>query len=147
MPPQFIGKRQTPSGTYEVYTVSDAESAKDFLKTKTISEPKYYLKVETPEGIWGLDKEGLYLQQLLPWQLDVSLAECQGGINPLSVNRFGVGTAARGMADNFVAQVQCGKCRHEWLDGVRYQDLTVVRCPKCKSFNKIDSSSVRVMFA
>ncbi len=47
--------------------------------------------------------------------------------------------AARGISDNFVVKIKCGKCEHEWFDGVRYKNLTAVRCPNCKTINKVDS--------
>lgn len=46
--PTFVEKRQTPSGTYEVYRASDAESARSFLESKDVDERQYYIKVEPP---------------------------------------------------------------------------------------------------
>lgn len=143
MEPIFIQKRTTPSGTYEVYQADDAKSAKEFLQTKSVSEAKYYIVVETPDGNWEMDKEGLYLEQLLPWQKDQSLARVAGSHNPLSVSPFSLPTAANRITDNFVIRVTCGQCHHSWLEGIRYQNLTVVRCPKCKTYNSIDSHNIQ----
>ena len=48
-------KRQTSSGTYEVYRGNNAESARTFLASQKVDQKKYYIKVETPEGNWGID--------------------------------------------------------------------------------------------
>ena len=140
--PQFITKTTNPGGTYEIYRGTDAESARQFLVTKKVTEAKYYIKVETPEGNWGIDKEGLYLEKLLPWQLNISAAKTNGNHNPFSASIFGAKFAKNGMADNFVVDVECGSCGFNWRDGVRYQNDTVVKCPKCKTLNKIDSRNI-----
>ena len=54
-----------PSGvsgvlTYEVYKGHTAQEAREFLATKTVDQPLYYIVVETPEGNWGKDIQGLY---------------------------------------------------------------------------------------
>lgn len=136
--PQYLNTRQTPSGIYEDYSASDAESAKEFLLTKTVDKPKYYIKVETPEGNWGMDKEGLYLERLLPFQLEIDAAQCEGAICEMP-NLFSLQTAINGISDNFVVKLQCGQCRNQWMDGIRYQNITIVRCPHCRSLNRIDS--------
>jgi len=146
--PKFV-RKYTERGiggtaTYEIYKGTDAESAKAFLLKKRVNKKLYYIVVETPEGNWGMDVEGLYLEKLLPWQTDLASAECEGTIIPMSWSLFGLRMAARGFNDNFIVKVRCGKCEHEWLDGVRYQNTTVVRCPKCKTLNKVDSRHIRV---
>ncbi len=62
---------------------------------------------------------------------------------------FNLGIAERGIADNFVVQVQCGKggCNGLWHDALRYQDKTIVRCPKCSSFNVIDTHNIHYLEA
>lgn len=146
--PKFIRKerRSTPNGdsTYETYMGTDAESARTFLMTKRVDEKQYYIVVETPEGNWGMDVEGLYLEQLHSWQTNISSAECEGNVIPMSWSKFDLEMAAKGFNDNFIVKVQCGKCGHEWPDGVRYQEITVVRCPNCKILNKVDSSNIEV---
>ena len=145
--PTFIRKEVKGKNTYEYYKGTDAESAKEFLLTKKIDKPLYYLVVKTSEGIWGMDKEGLYLERLLPWQKDIDSAKCQGHYMLASYNPFSLNMAAEGISDNFILKVQCGKCEHRWLDGVRYQNVTIVRCPKCKSLNKVDSKNIIVISA
>jgi len=137
--PEFVEKRQTPSGTYEVYRSNNAESARSFLASKTVDQAKYYIKVETPEGNWGVDIDGLYLEKLAPFQKNVDSAQCQGvlvGMPSASSLQY----AANGIADNFVVAVRCGNCGKEWKDGVRFRNANVVRCPNCRSFNKVDST-------
>lgn len=146
--PKFVRKERKEcagrEATYEIFKAKDAESAKAFLLTKRIDKELYYIIVETPEGNWGMDVEGLYLERLLSWQTNISSAECEGSIVPMSYSMFGLEMAAKGFNDNFIVKVQCGKCKHEWLDGVRYKNFTVVRCPKCKTLNKVDSNNIVV---
>ena len=51
---------QNGPNTYEIYSGPDAETAKEFLKTKPVAESLYYVVVETPEGNYGRDKDGIY---------------------------------------------------------------------------------------
>lgn len=111
---------------------------------KKINKKLYYIIVETPEGNWGIDVEGLFLEQLLIWQTEISSADCEGSIIPMSWELISLGSAARGQNDNFIARVQCGKCEHQWQDGIRYQDFTVIRCPQCKTLNKVNSNNIEV---
>jgi hypothetical protein len=143
-PPDFVGKRTTPGGTYEVYRAVDAESAKSFLHGKKVSESKYYIKVETPEGNWGVDIDGLYLETLQPFQRKIENAEHEGRVYGLP-NAVGLQYAANKVSDNFTVEVECGGCGHQWIDGLRYQDFTIVRCPQCDGLNKVDSRSIRVV--
>ncbi len=143
-PPKFINKERNNGSTYEVYKGDDSESAKEFLMTKRVDEKQYYVLVETPEGNWGIDVKGLYLEKLLHFQKDVNSAECDGHTCGMP-DMFSLEMAARKLNDNFIAKVQCGKCQHEWPDALRYQEATVVRCPKCKTLNKIDSSNFNVI--
>ncbi|QDU39331.1 hypothetical protein Mal4_36720 [Maioricimonas rarisocia] len=46
--------------TYHVYCAPDARTAKEFLLKTPVSRPMFYLVVETPEGNWGRDKDGIY---------------------------------------------------------------------------------------
>jgi ssDNA-binding Zn-finger/Zn-ribbon topoisomerase 1 len=142
--PKFIRKDRNQGATYETYKGKDAETAKEFLMTKRVDEQKYYIIVETPEGNWGLDVKGLYLERLLPFQKDINSAKCEGSTCVMP-DMFGLQMAARGVNDNFIAKVECGNCKHQWHDGLRYQNITVVRCPECKTFNKINSGSFNVI--
>ena len=145
--PVFVGMQggNSKSAKYEVYKCDDAEIAKEFLLSKKVTQDKYYIIVETPMGNWGMDKIGLYLERLLPWQLDMSKAECEGELfHPKSLK--GLEFAAKKINDSFVTKVECGCCKHQWMDGVRYQDLTIVLCPHCKKYNKVDSKNFIVLF-
>jgi hypothetical protein len=46
--------------TYRIHKAPDAESAKAFLEVNPVSKPLYYLVVETPEGNYCRDKDGIY---------------------------------------------------------------------------------------
>jgi hypothetical protein len=48
------------TNTYEEWTAPSARAAKEYLNTRTITERKYYLVVETPDGNWGKDVSGVY---------------------------------------------------------------------------------------
>ena len=138
--PVFFKNLQDGNRTYELYMEDDAEVAKAWLLTKKVEKPEYYITVKTKQGTWGMDKEGLYLTDLLDWQTDLSLAQVEGLVTGIP-SMFNLGIAERGVADNFVVQVQCGKggCNGLWHDGLRYQNKTIVRCPKCSSYNVIDT--------
>ena len=140
----FVRKYILGDNVYEVYKCEDAELAKEFLLSKRVYEELYYLTVETPMGNWGMDIKGLYKERLLPWQTEVGLAEVEGSVFGLA-NSFALEMAVRGINDNFVVKVRCGQCGHQWLEGLRYQDWTVVQCPKCKKKNKIASHSIEVI--
>lgn len=142
--PIFVFTETNQNGNvYETYRASDAEAAKAFLLTKQVDRDLYYIVVETPSGNWGMDVEGLYLENLLRWQLDAGPVDCVGQIHSLP-NRFGVVMAAQGNVDNFVVRVRCGRCGHLWYDGVRYQNNTLVRCPSCMARNTVDSCGAMV---
>ena len=125
--------------TYEEYKAGTAAIARRFLLTKQVMEPAYYIVVETPEGVWGIDVEGLYLERLAPWQSDLRLAEVEGKTGSGLASLFGLGQAAAGNIDNFVHTVVCGRCGKDWQDGLRYQSITVVQCPQCGAKNSVDS--------
>ena len=46
--------------TYEVYSAPDKASAIAFLKGKRVTQGQYYLCVDTPEGSFGRDINGIY---------------------------------------------------------------------------------------
>lgn len=45
---------------YEIYKARTAEAARTFLEGKVVNERLHYLVVETPEGNWGRDINGIY---------------------------------------------------------------------------------------
>jgi HEAT repeat protein len=139
-----LGTSRKGHYTYQQYEGSDAESARAFLRqldsVTRIDDEDQYVTVETSEGVWGRDREGLFLVRLLPWQTDLSRAQCDGQITvkptPASVRN----ALDDHEMDNVIATVTCGRCGHEWQDGIRYRDLTVVRCPRCRTMNRIDAT-------
>jgi len=144
--PVFFKTLQDGNRTYELYLEDDVEVAKAWLLTKKVEKPEYYITVKTKQGTWGMDKEGLYLTDLLDWQTDISLAQFEGSVVGIP-SMFNLGIAERGVADNFVVQVQCGKggCNGLWHDALRYQNKTFVRCPKCSSYNVIDTHNIHYL--
>ncbi|MDR2653138.1 MAG: DUF805 domain-containing protein [Prevotellaceae bacterium] len=137
-----FGKQQKGQYTYEYYGAGSAKEAKTFLSSREVTQALYYIQVETPEGVWGKDKEGLYLVELLPFQKNLFLAQCEGTYGNFSFNNITM--AARGITDNFVGDIVCGSCGAKWEDGLRYNNKTIVRCPECKKYNSVDTSNFKV---
>jgi hypothetical protein len=138
------GVEYNGQATYLTLAGPDAERAKAFLRGESVDRELYYIVVETPDGAWGLDIEGLYLEQLRPWQLDTGSAEYQVPAGSFAGNPRSVELAKLGKVDNFLVWVGCGRCAHRWADGVRYQNRTLTRCPSCGAKNLVDSSNVEV---
>lgn len=130
--------RISPNGTYEIYKAPSAAIAKTFLSQKALPDSDAHIIVETPEGTWCKDSEGIYLEKLLPFQLSLEGAQCRGRIKS-PPSKLGLKMAAMGLSDNFTAHVKCGRCGHVWLDGLRYRSKTLVRCPQCQAVNQVDS--------
>jgi len=134
----FVEKRQIGAVWYEVLEAPDARTARAFLQVRRMRRPEYCVRIITPaEGTWSLDAEGLHLDRLLPFQILLRAAKITG-------SRIGephpaaLAAAARGEKDNYVAEVQCGKCAHTWPDALRHQKPTVVRCPECNTLNRVE---------
>ncbi len=142
---RFKGRESNQRSTYEAYEADDAETAKAFLEAKTVAQANYYLIVDTPEGAWGADVHGLYLERLLPFQTRLDDATCLGDICRMPAAK-NAEMAARGLTESFVAGIKCGACQHEWKDALRYQKDTVVKCPRCKALNRVSSAKVQVIF-
>lgn len=144
--PTHVESKVIGGKTYEMYEHDDVEQAKAWLATRTVAQPLYYITVRTPQGTWGMDKDGIWLASLLPWQTNLALAKLSGSIQG-TPSMAGVQYAAKKISDNFVVDVACGDpaCGNVWQDGVRYGGETVVRCPKCKAFSRIDSSHIVVI--
>ncbi len=141
---EFVGKETSGANTYETYRAPDAETAREYLASREVLEDLYYIVVETPEGNWGIDKLGLYLERLLPFQTDLAAAECDGETHGIAAIPS-LTMAAKGASDNFIITVECGRCGHQWKDGVRYQQPTVVRCPSCKALSKVETAPFLVI--
>jgi hypothetical protein len=141
----FLGVEWTGENTYRTFRGNDVEKAKAFLRNEPVNEEFHYIVVKTPDGTWGTDIEGIYLEKLRPWQLRTDDADCTGTITLLIDGYFNLQAAAQGISDNYVVEVTCGDCAGEWIDAVRYRDLTLVRCPRCGAANRVDSSNIKVM--
>ncbi|NYI05333.1 hypothetical protein [Allostreptomyces psammosilenae] len=140
----FVGKKENAGNTYVTFTGTDAEKAKAFLREEPVPHDRYYVVVETPDGVWGTDSNSIYLEQLRPWQLRTRDADCDGELTTLIDGVHNLLLAQRGIIDNFVVGVSCGRCEREWIDGVRYGGETLVRCPGCQARNRVDSRNIRV---
>jgi len=51
---------QVVTFTYETYKGPDAATTKDFLSKKPVNKHHYYIVVETTEGNYGRDIDGIY---------------------------------------------------------------------------------------
>jgi hypothetical protein len=60
---RFKEKSQQEAKTYEVYSASSKDEAFAFLRSKAVPQRLYYIVVETPEGSWGLDVDGIYQEK------------------------------------------------------------------------------------
>lgn len=60
---KFKGKETQGINTYEAYTAKTKNEAIDFLKTKTLTKKLCYIVIETPQGNWGLDINGIYQEK------------------------------------------------------------------------------------
>jgi ribosomal protein S27E len=143
---KFDRKMERGQATYELYTADDAEKAKKFLLSKKVTRGFYYIEVKTPNGTWGIDKDGIYLVELLPWQKDLSLGECECQISSWP-SMHAIMMASQGIMDNVVAEIRCGKCKHEWWDGIHLEKATIVRCPKCQTYNKTRGGQIHIHVA
>jgi hypothetical protein len=62
---KFVKKYQQPNTlgttcTYRIYRATDSQAAKQFLQKNPVPRPLHYIVVETPQGNWGRDKDGIY---------------------------------------------------------------------------------------
>ncbi len=145
-PVTFVSKKtEANGGTYEVYSATGAIQAQEFLSGKTVSENNYFIVVKTPEGNWGKDILGIYLENLLPYQYKPENAVCECRVT-MDFELTNLCAAAMGANDNFVATLVCGKCGQEWKDGLRYQNKTAVRCHHCGALNVADSTPFNYVF-
>lgn len=138
-----LGTRTYNQYTYEYYRANSPEEAKHFLELTEVNRPLYYVMVETPEGKWGRDKDGIFLEHLCDFQNNLSLAQCQAETAILPVRMQDVQMAANKVTDNYLLTVRCGGCGCEWLDGVKYRSKTIVRCPECGKYNLADTKNIR----
>ncbi len=137
-----LGKSVQDQYTYEYYRASSAEEAKYFLEQTAVTQPLYYVMVETPEGKWGRDKDGIFLERLCDFQRNPPLAQCQAKTAVFPYRMEDLQMAANKITDNYLLSVSCGSCGYEWLDGVAYRAKTVVRCPECGKYNLVDTNGI-----
>lgn len=141
----FRGAKVIRSGArFITMTCSDPERGKAFLCNETVDGELVYLVVETPSGNWGMDLRTIYLEALPPSAVPPDETDSIGSISGVVDLGDTLVAAAKDATDNFTVLVTCGRCGGEWLDGVRYQDVTVVRCPSCSATNRVDSSDIVV---
>lgn len=57
---KFVRKEQNGMNTYEIYRGASRAAATEFLQAHPVNKPLYYIVVETPEGNFGRDKDGIY---------------------------------------------------------------------------------------
>lgn len=57
---EYVDIQQNREFTYEVYRAESKADALAFLKGKTVTKELYYIEVETPEGNFGRDVNGVY---------------------------------------------------------------------------------------
>ncbi len=64
---RYTQAKSTPYGMatfkYEIYRAKTAQEAREFLESKKVAERLSYIVVETPEGNWGKDIEGMYKEK------------------------------------------------------------------------------------
>ncbi len=137
-----LGTRTNNQYTYEYYRADSAEEAKYFLEQTQVTKPLYYVMVDTPQGKWGRDKDGMFLEQLCDFQNNLSLAQCEGKVNLLPLRMEDVKIAANGITDNYLIGITCGSCGYEWVDGVAYREKTIVKCPECGKYNLVDTDNI-----
>ena len=138
------GEAGTNAGRSIVFRATDTDAARRFLESLTVNERGLRYMVETADGTWGADIDGLYLQNLRAWQRDTGAATHSGQVVRVHDTVTGLINAARGGLDNFTVSVVCGRCAGQWSDGVRYRDVTATCCPHCHALNRVDTTHIRV---
>lgn len=139
-----LGIRSQGQYTYEYYRAESVKEAKYFLEQTEVFKPFYYVMVETPQGKWGRDKDGLFLEQLCAFQHNLSLARCEASASIMPVRMADMQMAANKITDNYLLSVTCGKCGFEWEDGVGYRTKTVVKCPECGTYNIVNTEKHQI---
>jgi predicted RNA-binding Zn-ribbon protein involved in translation (DUF1610 family) len=138
------GTKKQDQYTYEYYSAANAEEAKHFLELTQVLLPLHYVMVETPEGKWGRDKDGIFLETLCAFQRNLSLAQCEASTALFPQRMQDMQLAAKKITDNFLLSVTCGSCGYQWTDGVAYRSKTIVKCPECGKYNLADTEHIRL---
>lgn len=58
--PNYIRTDYQGANTYDIYSAKSKSAALEFLKNKSVTKSLYYVIIETPEGNWGKDINGIY---------------------------------------------------------------------------------------
>lgn len=138
-----LGTKTQGQYTYEYYHAGSAEQARYFLEQTEVTKALYYVMVETPEGKWGRDKDGLFLEQLCDFQRNLSLAQCDAKTALIPLRLEDIGMAANKVTDNYLLSITCGSCGFDWTDGVAYRAKTIAKCPECGKYNLVDTENIR----
>ncbi len=59
---KYLRTERNGPNTYEVLEAPSKEAAMEYLKDHPVTKPLYYIVVETPEGNWGRDVNGIYAE-------------------------------------------------------------------------------------
>ncbi len=140
-----LGISRNDPYTYEYYRANSAEEAKRFLDQTEVTKPLYYVVVETPQGNWGRDKDGMFLEQLCDFQRNLSLAQCEAKTDLTPFRIADLAMCANHVTDNFLLGITCGDCDHHWIDGVAYKTKTIVRCPHCGKYNLANTDNIHCL--
>jgi hypothetical protein len=135
--------KQSPSSgttkTYEEWTAPTTLAAQEYLNTRTIGERNYYLVVETPDGHWGKDIGGPYLEECSSgsvfgitepdrlWLKTEMYFDCSKCGHCERVNNVGK-TSFQGNPSSF-RNTPCSKCGHSFDAGPR------VKFGQCPGFD------------
>jgi hypothetical protein len=57
---KFVREDRDNTAVWRVYSASDKADALAFLSQQTVTRPLFYVVVETPDGNFGKDKDGIY---------------------------------------------------------------------------------------
>ena len=57
---EYSEEKMEKEFTYRIYTAQNKASAKALLEENRVNKPFHYIIVETPEGNWGRDINGIY---------------------------------------------------------------------------------------
>lgn len=60
---KFKEKSKQGPHTYKIYVGQSKDSALEFLRSQSVTKNFYYIIVETPDGNWGLDINGIYQEK------------------------------------------------------------------------------------
>jgi DNA-directed RNA polymerase subunit RPC12/RpoP len=128
----LIERHLEGTASVEIFAARNAKSAREFLALRRVNKPNYRVIVRTnDEGTWIAVPGSIWLESLLPFQKDLRAAQVSGCIQCVLETRNPAGTCV-------MAEILCANCGASWTDGLRPGSSTVVRCPDCRSLNRVD---------